>query len=572
MSTNDTDVQDDVDIPEAEPLPPLDAVEKEAAPSPLPVPEDEETPKVDDDQEEGEPPPLPPLLELAGSNLATAGGAAYGAVGPAGLLAVGAVATVGAVAYMARSSRKRSERRAGAGGAGAGQGRRGGRFRGLVSGAGAGRGSGGGRGLTGRGRSGGASGVAGRGRGGAGALGRGRAGAGAASGGLGRRGAGAGSGRGRFGALGSRGGARAGAGRSGGLGGVGSAGSGRSGTPSSGRWGGSGVSGASRGGARGRSGGSALRGFGGGGSSGSLFGGGRGSSGRRGSRGLFGAAKRARGRTTSISDPAMPLRAGRRPLRGAFRAARRGWDHPRVRRGRFRFKRASVRTRDYMHKRIRRMKAKAFWQALAGWWGRLWGRVRGDHRYGPMSTATATAVALSVALLGPGRRAHTPRGALTGRIIGTSARTPGELHARDRLALSAGDTSGGTDLEGHVMKKPGEIIRAESAADEMRAALATFGSADVHMLTYEGGLQALPGVLRTIGAGLHDMSSVAEGEQPLHPAVLEYMHQISAAVHQVAAVAEELPGLFRAAHETELQRLEAPRAGEHRWDASQRDD
>lgn len=243
-----------------------------------------------------------------------------------------------------------------------------------------------------------------------------------------------------------------------------------------------------------------------------------------------------------------------------------------MRRSRVKFKRASVRTRDYMRKRARRLRATAFWHGLAGWWGRLWGRIRGDERYGPMSAASAAASALAVAAMGPSRRRSTPRPALTGRVIGTSARTPGEITARERLAIGAGSSSG-TELEGHlVARKPGEIIRAETAADEMRAALAAFGSADVHMLTYEQGLAALPNILSTIGTGLSQMSSMAEGEQPLNPAVIEYMHQISAAVHQVANVAGELPGLFRAAHESELELLEDRRPHAERWDRSRRDD
>ncbi|MFD3688723.1 hypothetical protein ACFWTE_28340 [Nocardiopsis sp. NPDC058631] len=253
------------------------------------------------------------------------------------------------------------------------------------------------------------------------------------------------------------------------------------------------------------------------------------------------------------------------------KAVRRGWDHPRVRGSRVRFKRASVRTRDYMRRRIRRAKTRALWQGLAGWWGRLWGRVRGDERYGPMWTASATASALAVAMLGPSARTSTPRRALTGRVIGTCARTPGETSARDRLAIGAGDSPARTDLEGHVMKKPGQIIRAEAAAAEMRAALAAFGGADVHMLTYMGGLDALPEILRTVGQGLHQMASSAQDEQPLHPAVIAYMHQISAAVHQVATVSDELPGLFRAAHETELGLLENDRPHSERWDRSRRD-
>lgn len=276
---------------------------------------------------------------------------------------------------------------------------------------------------------------------------------------------------------------------------------------------------------------------------------------------------------TAISDPAMPTRAGRpriRPLRRTVGAVRRGWNHPRTRRGRIRVRRASERTQDYMRKRARRLRATAFWHGVAGWWGRLWRRIRGDERYGPMSSAGAAASALAVAALGPSHRYSTPRRALTGRVIGTSARTPGDA-ARRPLAIGAG--ASGTELEGTIMSsKPGEIIRAETAADEMRAALAAFGGADVHMLTFEQGLIALPDLLTKIGSGLGQMSSTAEGEQPLDPAVIEFMHQLSGAVHQVAHVARELPPLFRAAHEAELRLLENQRPNAQRWDRSRRDD
>ncbi|MFV2194787.1 hypothetical protein [Nocardiopsis sp. LOL_012] len=523
---NDTEPDQGVEVPDAEPLPDLDETERAAAdtPAPDPAPEETEVLPGDTGQESGgEPPPLPPLLELATSNAATASGLAYGAAGPAGLAAVGAVAAVAGVAYMAHGARRRSAAQRGASAVPAGG--RGGRFRGLLGrGAGTGRGLGAGRG-TGRLRSG--AGLPGRARPGRSA---------AASTGLGRRGGPA-----------ARSGGRGVLPRTG-IGGLGRTTPGRGAARPSplGRGGGvRGGSGAFRPGVRAPKTGGASR-----------WGGVRGFA--------------PRGRTTSITDPAAPRPSGHRPLRRAWGGLRRGWSHPRAQAGRVRVRRASVRTRDYMRKRIRRLRAGALWRALARWWGRLWSRVRSDDRYGPMSDASAATSALAVAVLGASERSSRPRRALTGRVIGTSARVPGELTAGQRPAIGAGGS--GAPVEGHVMNKPNEIIRAESAADEMRAALAAFGGADVHMLTYEGGLQALPGMLRTIGSGLHEMSAVAESEQPLHPAVVQYMHQLSAAVHQVADVADELPGLFRAAHETELQRLEAPRAGEHRWDASQRDD
>lgn len=112
---------------------------------------------------------------------------------------------------------------------------------------------------------------------------------------------------------------------------------------------------------------------------------------------------------------------------------------------------------------------------------------------------------------------------------------------------------------------PGEIIRAEAAANEMRAALSAFGGAEVHMLVYEQGLIALPDILRTLGTGLSQMSDRAEAEQPLDPSVVDFMHRIAGAVHQVATVTDELHPLFRAAHEKELELLENQRPNAHRW-------
>src|SRR5699024_715873 len=56
--------------------------------------------------------------------------------------------------------------------------------------------------------------------------------------------------------------------------------------------------------------------------------------------------------------------------------------------------------------------------------------------------------------------------------------------------------------------------------------------------------------------------------QPLDPSVLEFFGTIEDAARGASEVADELPGLFRAAHEVELERLENPRRGEHKWDVS----
>ncbi|MGQ4266441.1 hypothetical protein [Nocardiopsis changdeensis] len=560
--THDTDTDLDVEIPEAEPLPADDAPATTAdqdVPAPAPGPETTGT-------EAGEgPPPLPPLLETGASTLATAGSGIYAATGMAGLVAAAGIATVAGVAYGVTRARSGARSRTEAGGRGASRGRAGTLFGSRASGRMASR-SGRVPSVAGRGaqtRTAGARSGAGFGRhrgatgrtAGAGVFGRGGTTRGGLAGISGGRRAGSSAGGGQFGTgrstpVGRR------AGRSGGgLFGPSASGSTRSFARRAGA-------------ASGRS--SGIGGRGG------LFGGNR-------------SRPRGRGRMTAISDPAMPVRSSPRRAHRVRRALRRGWEHPRTHRarvrlrkgwhkGRVRFRRGRIRVRDhgkrfgaYLRKRKWALKVRGWRRGFGDWLGRLWdglvGRAR-DPRYGPMRGWQLGIAAAAIGALGAGPKKSQPRPPLVGRIIGTAAPVPGDgpliTAGRTILALTIGDTQ-------EAPLAP-EVQRVRDAAQEMQDALAALGGSAVGMLAYEQGLKELGPTLAAIADGVKTMATVAEDEQPLDGSVLEFFGTIEDAARGAAEVAEELPGLFRAAHEIELERLENPRVNEQRWDVSQQDD
>lgn len=208
-------------------------------------------------------------------------------------------------------------------------------------------------------------------------------------------------------------------------------------------------------------------------------------------------------------------------------------------------------------------------RGLADWWSRLWDALRtraSDPRYGRLHGWQLTVAAAAIGALGAGTKKTAPRPPLVGRIIGTAAPTPGDdgplsIAGRTLLALTMGEEE----------ELAPEVQRVKDAAEEMRTALYQLGGSQVGMLTYEQGLKQISPILGIIADGLRDMATTAEDEQPLDSSVLEFFGTIEDAARGASEVADELPGLFRAAHEVELERLENPRRGEHKWDVSQQD-
>ena len=86
------------------------------------------------------------------------------------------------------------------------------------------------------------------------------------------------------------------------------------------------------------------------------------------------------------------------------------------------------------------------------------------------------------------------------------------------------------------------------------------------MTEYGQALQALPGVLAAVAEAVAAFPASPDRELPVDPAVADAVQEISAALHGISRQAEDIHGVFRAVHETELARLETPRPGEELWD------
>ncbi|MBR8745221.1 hypothetical protein DSY14_26560 [Nocardiopsis sp. MG754419] len=294
-------------------------------------------------------------------------------------------------------------------------------------------------------------------------------------------------------------------------------------------------------------------------------------------------ARRARGRSTAITDPAIPVGSGRGRLRRAVRA---GWDHPRTRRvrtstrrgittvrrgaggARIRIRSHSRRLGDYLKRRRWALRVRGWGERFSDWWDQLWSALLGrasDSRYGRLKGWQLATAAAAIGALGAGKKKAQPRPPLVGRIIGAAAPTPGDdgpIALAGRLALAL--------TEGDPPVAP-EVQRIKDAADELKEGLSELGMSDVGMLTFEQALQQIGPILTIVADGLKGLADSSEEEQPLDESVIEYMHTIEGAARGSSEVAEELPGLFRAAHEVELARLENPRRGERKWDVSQQD-
>lgn len=106
----------------------------------------------------------------------------------------------------------------------------------------------------------------------------------------------------------------------------------------------------------------------------------------------------------------------------------------------------------------------------------------------------------------------------------------------------------------------------KTAAEELKSAMAALGGADIGMLEYLQGLKELESSLTEIADGIKEMGGQSEEEQPVGGSTLAFFGTIEDAVRGSATIAEEMPGLFEAEHEVELERLRNPRRGEAKWD------
>jgi hypothetical protein len=260
------------------------------------------------------------------------------------------------------------------------------------------------------------------------------------------------------------------------------------------------------------------------------------------------------------------------------RRLREGWHSPharRIRAGAVRRLRSTSTQAQRLGRYIARRKwtlrvrywARAGRDWLTRWWRSATGRAA-DVRYGRLAGWELKVAAAAIGLIGARRKKALPSPPLIGRIIGTAAPVPGRggipMPGRVLAAITAG--------EGEEPPLATEVERVREAASELKQALEALGGADISMLAYEQGLKELESVFEGLADGMKEMGSRADDEQPLAPEVTEFFDVIGEAVRGSAEVAAEMPGLFRAAHEVELARFEAPRRNEQKWDISANQD
>jgi hypothetical protein len=81
-------------------------------------------------------------------------------------------------------------------------------------------------------------------------------------------------------------------------------------------------------------------------------------------------------------------------------------------------------------------------------------------------------------------------------------------------------------------------------------------------------LAGLPRLFETLAAAVSNVAERLGSEFPVHTSVSEHLEEIAATVAGMGEFAAEAHTLHRAAHATELERIESPRPHEELWDVA----
>lgn len=104
------------------------------------------------------------------------------------------------------------------------------------------------------------------------------------------------------------------------------------------------------------------------------------------------------------------------------------------------------------------------------------------------------------------------------------------------------------------------------AAGEMLGAAMVY--APEGMMQVGNDFAKLPEAFRNVANAMQKMAQRAHDQDPIHPSILDMMQGIYQKLQEAATLSEELAPAFRNLHAVDIQRLEAPRINESRWDVS----
>lgn len=103
-----------------------------------------------------------------------------------------------------------------------------------------------------------------------------------------------------------------------------------------------------------------------------------------------------------------------------------------------------------------------------------------------------------------------------------------------------------------------------AVADAIREHIAAFEPENA--LEIGGFLAGLDNLFTELGSGLISAADKLGGDHPVDQSVVDHLHQLGAHAITLADWGTQTHALFRAAHESEINRLENPRAREEDWD------
>lgn len=115
-----------------------------------------------------------------------------------------------------------------------------------------------------------------------------------------------------------------------------------------------------------------------------------------------------------------------------------------------------------------------------------------------------------------------------------------------------------------------------SQARFLEAAAEMLGAAMVYnpdgMMQVGNDFARMPEAFRNIAGAMQTMTKRANDEDPIHPAIIDMMHNMYQKLHEVASMAEDLGPAFKSLHAVDISRIESPRRGEEKWDISRNRD
>lgn len=102
-----------------------------------------------------------------------------------------------------------------------------------------------------------------------------------------------------------------------------------------------------------------------------------------------------------------------------------------------------------------------------------------------------------------------------------------------------------------------------AAAADMNAAAASHAPADMWQIARE--LDQLPEVPAHVAMSYRTYTQRLQSDYPIHPTVVEKIHELYVRQAELTQLAEEIGTLFRTVHADDLRRDEAPRTNEQAW-------